>query len=188
MGRQENIFWGRSLDTESAGEPSTTHTIDLPYEIDMLRAAYRMLLEYGERDTHLKNLIIEGFWLHARNLIEMFLGKRNATRPRLVAGAQYTPREPAQLATWYGLICNQITHLQDGRPVDDEKLNARDPDFVRLIEAEIANFKGHLSAGLRSIVDSLPPPMIPDLRVGGPRAASSESFAPVTGPAGPPRL
>jgi hypothetical protein len=167
MGRKQYLQ-ERSLDTESA-ELSTTHAIDLPYEIDMLRAAYRLLPEYGQGDPHLKNLIIEGFWLHARNLIEMFLGKCNATRPRLVAGEEYAPWEPVQLRTWYSLICNQITHLQNGRPVDDGKLDARDPNFVRLIEAEIANFKAHLSASLQSIFDSLPPPMIPDLRVSGPR-------------------
>jgi hypothetical protein len=143
----------------------------------MLRAAYRLLPEYGQRDPHLRNLIIEGYWVHARNLIEMFLRKRNATNPLIVAGTGYAPKEPAQLATWYGLICKQISHLQTGRPIDSGKLKARDPDFVRLIEAEIAHFKAHLSAGLQSIIDSLPPPMIPDLRADGRPSASAEVFA-----------
>ena len=62
----------------SATPITTTHTVDLPYEIDMLRASYNLFGRFSATDPWLKNLIIEGFWLHARNLIELFLGKRNA--------------------------------------------------------------------------------------------------------------
>src|SRR5438552_3414400 len=99
----------------SQNSANTTHTIDLPYEIDHLRAAYRLLPRYGSQDPHLKNLLIEGFWLHARNLIEMFLGKRNATDPAHAATG-YAPPKQTQLTDLYKKICIQITHLQDGRP------------------------------------------------------------------------
>ena len=39
----------------------------------MLRQSYNFLPKYGVLDGDLNNLIIEGFWMHARNLIEMFL-------------------------------------------------------------------------------------------------------------------
>ena len=167
-------------------EPNTTHTIDLPYEIDMLRAAYRLLPEYGPKDAHLNNLIIEGFWLHVRNLIEMFLGKRNATNPNAAADATYAPKDAAKLLSWYKLICNQISHLQDGRPVDDkQKLHARDPDFVNLIEAEIANFAAKLPPAIQLLCNSLPPPMVADLKVAGPSGGTNSPGFWGTGPANP---
>ena len=133
--------------------PNSTESIDLPYEIETLREAYRLLPEYGAKDHHLRNFLIEGFWLHARNLIEMFLGKRNAIDPNEVASPDYAPGHPADLANWYKVICNQISHLQGRRPVEQsKKLNSRDPKFVKLIEAEIANFLAHLPPGRSPIL------------------------------------
>jgi hypothetical protein len=129
---------GRSMNTI---EITTTHTIDLPYEINTLRQSSDLLPKYGHLDVNLKNLIVEGFWLHARNLIELFLQKRNATDPHAIVRAGYSPKDEPQLGTLYRLICNQITHLADGRPVRDaDKLDCGDPANIRLLEDEIANF------------------------------------------------
>jgi hypothetical protein len=168
---------------------STTHTIDLPYEIDHLRAAYRLLPVYGPQDKHLQNLLIEGFWLHARNLVEMFLEKRNATDPSDVASSSYAPKDPVKLGDYYGRICKQITHLKDGRPVADvDKLNSRDPNFITLIEDEIAHFLGHVGPDVLAHLgpDKIGTPMLPD--VIAPQAPSATN-APIafgwTGPAAP---
>ncbi|BBO06277.1 hypothetical protein SG09_56270 [Bradyrhizobium ottawaense] len=164
---------------------TTTHTIDLPYEIDHLRAAYRLLPQYGSRDPHLRNLIIEGFWLHARNLIEMFLGKRNATDPKLVA-PNYSPNDQAKLQSYYGKICNQITHLDDGRPVaDGGKLDCGDPSLIIWLEDEIAHFLAQVDPGLSA---HLGPEQI-GLPMGPLGPSLSATNAPTvhgwTGPAGP---
>ncbi|GMO78860.1 hypothetical protein [Bradyrhizobium ottawaense] len=130
--------------------PNTTHTIDLPYEIDHLRAAYRLLPQFGPQNKHLNNLIIEGFWLHARNLLEMFLGKRNATDPKLIA-PNYQPKDTTKMRDYYAKICNQITHLQDGRPVADAgKLDCQDVGLITWLEDEIAHFLGQVDPSLRS--------------------------------------
>ena len=162
---------------------NTTESIDLPYEIDHLRAAYRLLPQYGPQDPHLHNLIVEAFWLHARNLVEMFLGRSNATNPNHMA-SDYTPREIAKLTGYYGLICKQITHLKNGRPVaDTDKLNCRDPDFIDLIEEEIAQFIGLVRADVRAHLgpDKVGSPMLPD-RVIGPRNSTSTVARGWTGP------
>jgi hypothetical protein len=167
-------------------DSNTAHSIDLPYEIETLRAAYRLLPEYGPQDHHLKNLIVEGFWLHARNLLEMFLGKRNAISPTGLVGKAYAPKWREKLQIWYGLICNQISHLQDGRPVEQTaKLNSRDPDFVNLIEAEIANFLAGVPPEAQAYFKDLPPPMVADLKVAGPPNATNSLGFTGTGPGWP---
>lgn len=170
---------------------STTHSIDLPYEIAHLRAAYRLLPLYASHDAFLKNLLIEGFWLHARNLIEMLLGKRNATDPLLAAGIGYSPLDVQALTDLYGKICNQITHLQDGRPTSVGKLNCRDPNVISLLEREIAHFLGQvrpeIMAGLGPEKIGLPMAPDPILTVRGPPSATNAPVFGWTGPSGPPR-
>jgi len=166
---------------------STTHTIDLPYEIDHLRAAYRLLPLYGSLDKHLNNLIIEGFWLHARNLVEMFLGKRNATDPTLIARG-YVPKDADKLGDYYSKICKQITHLQDDRPVADaDKLNCRDPNFIAFIEDEIAHFLSHVRADVLAHLgpDKIGAPMRSEPEGPPPSATNAPTASGWTGPAGP---
>ena len=53
----------------------------------------------------------------------------------------YAPIDNGKLLVLYGLICQQITHLKDGRPIlEDKKLNCEDPDTINLLETEIAHF------------------------------------------------
>ncbi len=165
--------------------PSTTHTIDLPYEIDHLRAAYRLLPRFGWQDKHLNNLIIEGFWLHARNLIEMFLRKRNATDPGLIA-PNYAPKDPTKLRDYYAKICNQNTHLQDGRPVADAgKLDCRDVDLIIWLEDEIAHFLAQVDPSVRASFgpQQIGTPMGPQGPT--PSATNAPTVHGWTGPGGP---
>lgn len=149
---------------------------------------HRLLPQYGSQDKNLRNLIIEGFWLHARNLIEMFLGKWNATDPKLIA-PNYSPKDSAKMATYYGKICNQITHLQDGRPVADAgKLDCEDVGLIVWLEEEIAHFISHVDPGLRSHLtpQHIGYPMGPR----GPTLSATNVTTSVqgwTGPAGPTR-
>jgi hypothetical protein len=165
--------------------PSTTHTIDIPYEITMLRAAYELYPKFSSTDPFLRNIIIESYWLHARNITEMMLGKRNATDPKAIAGANYAPLDQTELTAMYSLICAQISHLKDGRPViASDKLDMHDPKYVNLIENEIAHFVIGVPEGIRPNYAVLPNRMLPRLLNVGPAGPSATNHvaAAVTGP------
>jgi len=164
---------------------TTTESIDLPYEIEHMRAAYRLLPLYGAQDPQLRNLIIESFWVHARNLIEMFLEKSNSVNPRRMAASGYAPLDGAKLQTFYSSICKQITHLKAGRPVTG-KLNCRDPEFINLIEAEIAHFIAQVRPDVHAYLgpDKIGEPMIPDHVPLGP-SGQTGTVSGWTGPRGP---
>ena len=59
------------------------------YEIDMLRFAGRHLVNRGDYDTPDLNLLIEGFLLHYRNLLEFFSGNKH--RPADASKPKATP-------------------------------------------------------------------------------------------------
>lgn len=101
----------------------------VPYEIDMMRAAYAYLRSNDRirvRDTigdvtglvtFLNNAAIEAFWVHTRNLLEFF--RREAQAEGRTACAQDFTRTSQSYDLPFGnledLINEQICHLQYNR-------------------------------------------------------------------------
>jgi hypothetical protein len=94
----------------------------LPYELDMLQAAYEFLHKNhyaGYRNVpFLKNAAIECFWMHARNLLEFFRLPKSSPDTR----ASVSPKDFTNGFQHDGIgrtieddINRAITHLQYGR-------------------------------------------------------------------------
>ena len=72
----------------------TVFTEYLPYELNMLEAAFAFLNSKQFDELHkipfLKNAAIETFWLHARNLIEFLTHSKNVGHAGLVSARDFT--------------------------------------------------------------------------------------------------
>lgn len=103
----------------------------LPYELDMLEAAFTFLHSpdyVKSRTWFCKNAAIETFWLHARNLIEFLTQPASDGEGTVSARDFATGFHPVTIMKGMdGLINLGITHLQYGRKSEqEEKLSGYD--------------------------------------------------------------
>jgi hypothetical protein len=128
----------------------------LPYEIEMLRFAHKMLQE-PHHDKMIANSLIECFCIHARNLIDFFyedkpdnakdaVARHFTDRSSYCPFAGKSPKEPGALGRLYAKVNKQITHITyDRTDIDTEKIGPEDRRDLRdLIENEINNFRDHI--------------------------------------------
>jgi hypothetical protein len=160
--------------------------VDLPYEIRMLRAIYQRL-QCGFDLQTTANLFIEGFALHARNLIDFFwdnkpLKSKNAVA-RHFTDKCYSPFNGVDPKTngVYGKINKQIAHITyDRTDIDQNKLGIQDrKTLFEMIEGEIENFANHVRAPYKELWQKTthPPTVVP--------ALGSDRFVYLTGQSGP---
>jgi hypothetical protein len=112
----------------------------LPYELGMLEWSYAALyddqLASFRNHMLIRNLALESFWLHARNVLEFFNRPRNGTEVGVASASDFikSKRFDAQLDL-QALIDDinvQISHLQYGRPSTfEQKLNSARMEHVR---------------------------------------------------------
>jgi hypothetical protein len=123
----------------------------LPYEITMLRDIYRRL-QFGFDLQSTANLFIEGFALHARNLIDFFwddlpLNAKDAVA-RHFTDELYSPFNGINPKSngVYAKINKQISHVTYDRTDNEkEKLGQQDREILLdMIEKEIYNFACHV--------------------------------------------
>lgn len=131
------------------------------YEVEMMREAFRRLA-VGAPDQFTRNIHIEAFHLHARNLIEFFKNKDPCDiDPRRFTETGYQPDGNFINASLEAKINQQISHLTAKRtdnPADQLGPN----EFAAIaaaIEKQIARFESSLThthkalweAGLRTM-------------------------------------
>src|SRR5271156_270235 len=133
-------------------------SVDLPYEITMLRVIYqRLQFEFDLQTT--ANLFIEGFSLHARNLIDFFWDNRPPNSKDAVArhftDKSYCPFNGIDPKTngAYAKINKQISHLTyDRTDIEQNKLGPQDrKTLFAMIESEIQNFTCHARAPYKEL-------------------------------------
>jgi hypothetical protein len=137
-------------------------TEHLIYEIDMLRASVAALDGPGLVGPP-RNMAIETFWLHARNLIQFFNLRKNVedTCEGVASAKDFTDNNfqtGLQLGTLEDLINYQICHLQYGRASNaDEKLGGCEIWRVKdALEREITKFESHLTDEARPLWEAKP--------------------------------
>jgi hypothetical protein len=124
--------------------------IDLPYEIDQFREAFRELLN-PQPKLVVRNALVDSVACRARCLIEFFSEKGSYSRK----ATEFTKSDYQLLARvrvdgLYGQISSQISHLQK-RPTDSaDKFNATDIKMARFLEGEIARFTEALKPDYRA--------------------------------------
>jgi len=90
----------------------------LPYEVETLSYAYNELLK-DPQDQHQRNVLIECFCIHSRNLIEFFNGRkeRRDFKATDFAPSFQMPVEQNSTAI-YDKLSKQITHFSKDRKAD----------------------------------------------------------------------
>lgn len=127
-------------------------SIHLFYEIEMLRRSHHILqggMPLPLLSPVVANLAIEGFCLHARNLIDFFADDRPPGAKSAVARhftiSDYCPFNGNEVKkdVLYGKINKQIVHLTYDRTDDSNlKIGPKDREQLRsLIESEILEFE-----------------------------------------------
>ena len=138
-------------------------TEHLPYELDMLEAAFLFLhsqeTEKVRAIPFCRNAAIESFWLHARNLIE-FLTHRPSGGAGTVSARDFAPGfDPETIMKEMDQRTNAgVSHLLYERKTQQgEKLNGYDMLRVKEhIEREIKRFEAALSPDYKKIWDVRP--------------------------------
>jgi hypothetical protein len=127
----------------------------LPYELEMLDAAYRDcqvrrdLTDPDQRYQH--NAAIEFFWLHARNLIEFYrgTGTGDAKAADFMVGriqVELDLQKTNGNVRLLDLMNEQISHLKYARKKsEDEKLNEHDRNLI----------KRHLDRAQKEFIEAL---------------------------------
>jgi hypothetical protein len=133
----------------------------LPYELGMLDWSYAALyddqLASFKNHMLIRNLAVESFWLHARNLLEFFNRPRNGTEVGVASASDFVKsrRFDAQLdlQALIDEINIQISHLQYGRPsTPEQKLNSARMDYVRsAIKSALGRFEADLIDEARAV-------------------------------------
>jgi hypothetical protein len=143
--------------TGSTEERKKIISIHLLYEIDMLRLSHHILhggIPLPLLSQAVANLAIEGFCLHARNLVDFFadnrpLGSKDAVARHFTAEG-YRPFKGNDVKKngLYAKINKQIVHLTYDRTDDSRlKIGPKDREQLRgLIEDEIVEFSKWLRA------------------------------------------
>ena len=118
------------------------------YEVQMMRECWRQL-QRGAYNQFDRNMNIECFNLHARNLIEFFKNKDPCDiDPRRFTKPDYKPNGNFIDSTLEAKINQQISHLTSDR-TDDPKKQLGMKEFRKTgeaIEKEIARFEKSLTA------------------------------------------
>lgn len=148
----------------------------LPYELDMLEWCYAADLSALRQNPAFRNMAIEGFWLHARNLYE-FMTKKGHGTGQGVAAAQdfvdgkFIPDLPFEMLDDKMNI--QISHLQYERPSStDGKLGGYDMGrFREAINRAVKLFEEKMHANAREIWIVRNPPAY--VQATGPAAATN---------------
>jgi hypothetical protein len=126
----------------------------LPYEVAMMLVCHDNLYPaVRAAGDFSRNVLIESFCLHARNLFE-FLTRKDGGGKNYAFAKAYVPnfqafREPHAAADrddLYDKICAQITHLSFNRVRDEGKVrtDAEVPATAKLLLPEIATFASAL--------------------------------------------
>src|SRR5215213_7782926 len=126
-------------------------TDHFPYEIMMLDETV-VLLSIADLHPHLRNMAIEAFWLHARNLVEFFTLRPNVngTCSGVASARDFTDvafRSDLDLGDLPNTINSQICHLRYERTsYAPEKLDGFDIQRVKAaIDRDITKFVRHLT-------------------------------------------
>jgi hypothetical protein len=118
----------------------------LPYEVHMLRAAI-MLLATGCWARPMRNMLIEDFCLHARNLAEFFKNKDDCDfEPRMFAKDGYKLNTKFVDGSRLSRINEQISHLSKRRTrLNREKIDHGErAGVLSAIEDELNRLKAEL--------------------------------------------
>jgi hypothetical protein len=149
-------------------EPRKRKLLDehLPYELDMLDASFDFVVAQNAilatsddiNEKAKRNLAIEAFWIHARNLIDFLKlnrkpneGEEGAASAKDFTDASF--RSDLQLGELPDRINEQICHLKYERESEPgQKLGGYDMLRVKqAIDREIRRFEQHLTAESRAI-------------------------------------
>jgi hypothetical protein len=152
----------------------------LPYELDMLDAAYRFLHSAEDRaereqSRYKTNSAIEVFWLHARNLDE-FVRYNSGTA--IAAAEDFTSgwfRHEMETRDLVEKMNDQICHLKYGRVAGDQldKLRAHDRDRAKAaIDRAIEKFQKNLTPEAKKLW-KVREPLVIDMDVTADSSASS---------------
>ena len=134
-------------------------SIHLVYEVTMFRLIYRRLkFEFDLQST--ANLFIEGFALHARNLIDFFWDDLRANSKdsvaRHFADKSYCPFDGVDPKTTgvYAKINKQISHITyDRTHLAENKLGLEDrKTLYEMIGKEIQNFTSHVRVPYKELL------------------------------------
>ena len=127
----------------------------LPYELNMLEAAFTFLHSptYADRrrkDDVEKNMVIEVFWLHARNLIEFLAHRKTNDNKGVVSAEDFTTGRfypHMKMKEMDELINAEITHLTyERKSSPEEKIGGYDMLRVKqTIDREIKRFEQALA-------------------------------------------
>jgi hypothetical protein len=131
----------------------------LPYEIDMLRATYQLLVATSPPAEVIKNALIESFCVHARSLLDFFENRANKSDDYAAQNftSGFSVRINTSIDPLYTLrqkLNKQIFHLTGGRSVTGA--NKFDPGtdgtlVLRELEAEIGRFQTLLRSEFRAL-------------------------------------
>jgi hypothetical protein len=134
-------------------------TEHLPYELNMLEAAFTFLHSPDFKDVHrigfVRNAAIEAFWLHARNLIEFLAHRPGGGEIGTVSARDFAPDfYPETIMKQMDQRINAATtHLQYERTgTQSEKLSGHDMRRVKEhIDREIKRFEAALLPKFKNI-------------------------------------
>jgi hypothetical protein len=118
----------------------------IPYEVNMLRATYKELLAPSPSRL-IRNVVIESFHIHARNLIEFFKNdKQCVVDPRRYMTPDYRIDGDFIARSLETRISQQIVHLTAQRIAGKGQLDNPERDqTVTAIEQQISRFEKHLT-------------------------------------------
>jgi len=129
---------------------------DLPYELNMFEQAFDFIWSGrfdGDDETNraLRNMAVETFWLHARNLHEFLKWKRNKVITGVRAAAlDFTEKNDTtqfEVAVDDSAINRQISHLFYDRPDEEHKkrLTVADMEMAyQSIRKAVTSFESRL--------------------------------------------
>jgi hypothetical protein len=169
----------------------------LVYEINMLRETYERCPKEGVEisDGVIKNVLIESFCIHARNLIEFFQNEGNYKYKRY-SNSQYKSFsivDDGRITSIKGLLNDQISHLiyrgKQRRIVEKSEQISDDhrAHIFNIVAAEIGRFKIHLGHAYKHIAfPELVPVVVPVNPSQGATTTTSISIAYGIGPTAPP--
>jgi hypothetical protein len=141
--------------------------VHVPYELGRLDEMYRLLAEPDllnfkaipepHRDT-VRDALIVGFCIHAKNLMEFFAGKPEPLHAcaKDFANGEYQPLRVAHRSRLHelkGMLNNQLSHLSYERANDpQEKIDIQErKDFLDVIHAELVRWKAALQSGYAAL-------------------------------------
>jgi hypothetical protein len=123
----------------------------LPYELDQLEAAFVAAASPATRDVEKRRrlIAIDCFYLHARNLIEFYMGNETDPTKTRVHAIRFTtePQTYPSFKDFIDIINDQVTHLQLAR--GDHAEQALDGAVMTTIKSKLDSaletFQRHLT-------------------------------------------